>query len=192
MKFKMSIEIKNLTKSFGEKRVIDGLSFSMPEHGFVAVTGKSGRGKTTLLRILAGLEKPSGGEIIFTPANPKFSMVFQEDRLLEKESALENAAIAGNAARARDILSALGLSDVMDKKVSLLSGGMARRVAIARALAAEADIYIFDEPIKGLDKETARLALDVIKKETAGKLVLYVSHSEEEISDADVVIDLEK
>ena len=188
----MSIEIKNLTKSFGEKRVIDGLSLSLPERGFVAITGKSGRGKTTLLRILVGLEKPDSGEIIFNPANPRFSMVFQEDRLLEKETALENASIAGDAAHAKDILSALNLADVMDQKVSKLSGGMARRVAIARALAAEADIYIFDEPIKGLDKETARLALDVIKEETEGKLVLYVSHSEEEISGADEVIELEK
>lgn len=188
----MSIEIKNISKSYGIKKAVEGLSVTLPDNGFIAVTGKSGSGKTTLLKMIAGLEKPDAGDIIFSPAEQRISMVFQEDRLLEKETALSNAKIASDEETAAAMLSILGLSDVMDKKAAELSGGMARRVAIARALSAPADVFIFDEPIKGLDKETAEQTLDVIKRKTEGSLVIFVSHSGEEIQGADMVITLDK
>lgn len=188
----MSIEIKNISKSYGIKKAVEGLSVTLPDNGFIAVTGKSGSGKTTLLKMIAGLEKPDAGDIIFSPAEQRISMVFQEDRLLEKETALSNAKIASDEETAAAMLSLLGLSDVMDKKAAELSGGMARRVAIARALSAPADVFIFDEPIKGLDRETADLTLDIIKAKTEGKLAIFVSHSGEEIQGADMVITLDK
>ena len=186
------LTLKNITKKYGDKTVLDGFSYSFPEKGFVAISGMSGIGKTTLLNIIMGLEKADSGEIIWDISEPKISCVFQEDRLLERESALENVLFVikdrteEEKKKAIRILEELGLGAELDTKAKELSGGMARRVAIARALAFAADIYIMDEPIKGLDAETRKQTIDTIRHWTEGKLLIMVSHNPEDAQGADI------
>jgi NitT/TauT family transport system ATP-binding protein len=145
------IELKNIVCAYDGKIVLNGLNLSLPNRGAVAVTGPSGTGKTTLLKLLAGLILPTSGSIEGL-AGKRVSMVFQEDRLLPWRTALENAALfCGSEAHAKEILNALELNDALNKRPDELSGGMRRRTAIARALCYGGDILLLDEPFKGLD-----------------------------------------
>ncbi len=146
------IELKNVVCSYEKKTVLSDLSLRLPERGAVAVTGPSGKGKTTLLKLLAGLVLPVSGSIEGL-LGKRVSMVFQEDRLLPWRMALENAALfCGDEAHAKETLIALELGDALNKRPDELSGGMRRRVAIARALCFGGDILLLDEPFKGLDE----------------------------------------
>ena len=184
------LRINNLSKNFDDKEVLKDLSITFPNSGFVAICGPSGCGKSTLLHIISGIEKPSCGEIIFNDIAHSISMSFQEPRLLPDRTALQNVNFVlgdkkATLSRAKELLVALDIQDV-DLYPDELSGGMKARVSIARALAKKTDIYIFDEPFANLDKETALLCIDVIKKETAGALTVAVLHDTdlaEKISD---------
>ena len=178
------MEIKHLKKAYGEKVIFEDLDLILPETGIVRVMGHSGLGKTTLLRIMAGLEQADSGEIT---GLGRISMVFQENRLLEEESALENVAIICGPEKAADLLREMKLGEDLDTPARELSGGMARRVAIARALARDADTYLFDEPLQGLDSENAANVMDVIKKHTEGRLVILVTHDENISADSETV-----
>ena len=178
------MEVRHLKKSFGDKILFEDLNFSFPSSGTFRIAGPSGLGKTTFLRMIAGLEKPDNGEV---EGAGRISMVFQEDRLLENESALYNAAVAGSAEKAEEILKKLGLGDDLDTKAKELSGGMARRVAAARALAREADTYIFDEPLTGLDGENAERTAEVIEEYTEGKLLIVVTHDNNYLKNAETI-----
>ena len=189
--------IENLTKAYDDKLVLDGFSAQLPDAGFVAISGKSGAGKTTLLNIMMGLEKADSGSVIWPDGlTPVFSAVFQEDRLLPDMSARDNIIFVlkedkeSAALNAEKLLTDLGLGDDIDTKAKELSGGMARRVAIARALAFPANVYIMDEPIKGLDADTRQQTLDVIRRETAGKLLIMVSHNPEDSEGADMLLEM--
>lgn len=172
-----SIGIKNLSKAYGGHDVLRGFSAEIPLCGVTVLRGVSGIGKTTLFRLLLGLEKPDAGEILGmegrTPA-----VVFQEDRLLPWESALENVALVSNEERAKAALSALGLRENMCLLPKELSGGMKRRVAIARALAYGGDILFLDEPFTGLDEENKRIAASALK--SAGAPILVITHDDAE------------
>ena len=136
------------------------------------IMGKSGIGKSTLLSILMGLEKADEGTVSGME-HQKISAIFQENRLFENLDAVTNIHITG-------FLKKMELDDIAGKPVSEYSGGMKRRVAIARALLAEYDILIMDEPLQGLDAETKEKVATVIKMQTAGKTVLFVTHDEKE------------
>ncbi len=178
----MDIRIEKLCKSYGENRVLSDFSAVFPEGKTSCVMGASGCGKTTLLRILLGLEKPDSGEILGLP--DPISAVFQEDRLAEPFSAVANLSLVTGKRISRDILrahlSALGLSDSLDKPVRELSGGMRRRVAIARAVLYDAPLVLLDEPFKGLDGETKKTVMDYVRESCAGKTVILVTHDEAE------------
>ena len=182
------ISVKNLVFSYKnqdgtEKPVLNGLSFELPEHGAAAVMGVSGGGKTTLAKLLLGLEKPDGGEIAGLEGK-RISVVFQEDRLLPWYSARRNIAAvltgsrAENAALTDELLRETELTEAADKPLSELSGGMRRRVSIARALAFGGDLLILDEPLKGLDAELMRRIAPRIKKRF--QTILLITHSEDE------------
>lgn len=181
------IRLDNISKSYNGKVVLNGFSAELPDSGFCAVTGPSGSGKTTLLNIIAGLCEPDSGSVSTTGS---VSMVFQEDRLLPWDTALGNAAIASDTATAKALLTQLGLGHALYQKPRELSGGMKRRVAIARALGVNAQTYIMDEPLKGLDAAARSSALNVIRTHTRDALLIMVTHDESDTTDADVVITL--
>ncbi len=178
----MAIVIDNLTKTYGDKLALPPFSCTLAAGEIVCLLGQSGCGKTTLLRLLLGLEKPTGGTVTGLP--DRISAVFQEDRLCPAFSAVTNVALAlGNQASRGEIvalLGELGLGDALDKPVRELSGGMQRRVAIARSLLMRADLFLMDEPFKGLDEGTRQLVMDAVLERTRGKTVLVVTHDPEE------------
>ena len=168
------IRLDHVYKGFNGNAVLEDISLALPEKGFCAITGRSGRGKTTLQYLIAGLYKPDRGSI--QRNGETISMVFQEDRLLPWETAAQNAAIASTREIAAKLLTELGLGAELDKYPKELSGGMRRRVAIARALAVGAPLVIMDEPFSGLDTENHSAAAGVILEYTAGSTLIVVTH----------------
>jgi len=174
------IAIRQLTKRYGDKTVLDRISLTFARGGIYCIMAPSGRGKTTLLRLIAGLEKPDSGQITGIDTG-RISMMFQDDRLVPFMSALENAALPiKDKAQAAEVLKRLGLSDSLDKPASRLSGGMARRVALARAMLADSDIILLDEPFTGLDADTREAAAKYVLESRRGRTVIAVTHSETE------------
>ncbi len=169
------IEIKNISLSFGENMVFNDFSVKIPFDGVTAVRGPSGEGKTSLFRMLLGLQKPDSG-MISGLEGKKVSVVFQEDRLLPWASALENVALVSDPVAAELALTALGLKDSMHLLPRELSGGMCRRVAIARALAYGGDVLFLDEPFTGLDEDNKRLVANEVLK--TGVPVLVITHED--------------
>ena len=162
-----SIECKNLSKEFrsqnGSIKPVDGLSLSLKAGEIHAVIGESGCGKTTLLRLIAGLETPDCGSMSFSPQGqvPTISIVFQEPRLfpwftVEKNVALSVRHLSADEQneKVRRVLELVGLSKYRELLPSQLSGGMAQRVGLARALCPEPDILLLDEAFSALDALT--------------------------------------
>ena len=179
------MEIKNISKAFGEKKVLENVSFVFQKGMTSAVTGDSGRGKTTLINILLGLLKPDSGEVIM-PAKWRLGCVFQEDRLIDHLSARKNIALtAHSAVKNGEIdmaLERLGLDSGNNDPVSKYSGGMRRRVAIARAVLAKPDMLILDEPFKGLDVQARDSAARFILENCRDACRIIVTHDPEELS----------
>ena len=144
------IKLEQVSAGYPEKEVLHDLNFSLPERGAVAVMAPSGYGKTTLLRVLAGLIKPSAGEVTGLQGK-KISFLFQEDRLLPWLTAEKNVEIVSNAEEARAWLEKMEIGDPW-RYPHEMSGGMQRRVALARAMAFGGDVLLLDEPFKGLDE----------------------------------------
>ncbi len=180
----MIIEIDNISKSYGNQKVIENFSLQIEsEHSYV-ITGESGSGKTTLLRILLGLETADEGRISLL-GDYKYpylnaGVVFQEDRLLEGFSAVENVAMASRRMAketAREELEKLLPADQLDKPVRELSGGMKRRVAIVRACSISSDILILDEPFTGLDDGNKEKVIQYIRQKQGNNPLVITSHS---------------
>ena len=183
------MKVEGLYKAYGDKKVLDGLSFTASA-GITGIFGPSGIGKTTLLRIIAGLEKPDCGKISDVG---KISFCFQEPRLLPWKSALENASIAERKqGLAREILVSLGLGDDLALHPGELSGGMQKRVALSRSLAARFDTLLLDEPFAGLDNDAAEKAFEAVRQYADGKCVLLVSHDGKAMEKADNIIYIHK
>lgn len=182
------IELREITVRFREKTVFDRYSCKLPDQGTILVTGESGIGKTTFLRLLAGLQKADGGVILGTQGR-KISFVFQEPRLLEWKTAIENVASVADQTTAQKLLQQLNMRLESDQKCSLLSGGQKQRVAIARAFAYSSDLVLLDEPFTGLDEENKHRVAIMIK---TSKLAIIVTHdlSEAELLNADCIIHL--
>ena len=184
----MSLEIKNLTKRFGKKAIISELSYRFSDKGLYILRGKSGIGKTTLLRIIAGLDKDYSGEVI-DGGIERISFAFQEYRLFPQLSALENVMIASknindvDKIKAKDLLTQLGfLPEDMQLLPSELSGGMKQRVSLARAFMKNAPVILLDEPTKELDAVLCRQVCEMIKKIAEDKLVILVTHRDDDLS----------
>ena len=168
--------------SFGEKIVFDDLSLRFSRGSAVCVTAPSGRGKTTLIRLCAGLLKPSGGRILGFESGKK-SAVFQEDRLFEHMTAEKNVMLCARRGFTRDdvrsLLAALGITDrETAAPIMTFSGGMRRRVAIARALAADFELLLLDEPFAGLDADNRRRAAALIRDCRARRMLICATHDE--------------
>lgn len=181
------IIIRNITKSYGDKRVLSDLKLTLEAGNRYALVAPSGTGKTTLLRILLGLEKADCGEILGMP--DKVAVVFQEDRLCEGFTALENVTLVMNQKLsskekkklATSLIEELDLTDAIHKKASKLSGGMKRRLSLARALAYDSELLILDEPFEGLDVETRRKVIAVVERHLNGRTLIMVSHNKDDI-----------
>lgn len=178
------ITISDITKRFADKTVLDRFSLEIEKGSVFCLMGASGCGKTTLIRILTGLEKADEGEVKGINLN-RISFVFQEDRLIDHLSALSNAILplksdAASKKAGMEALALLGLKGEEKKRAGKLSGGMARRVSIARAMLAQADIIFMDEPFKGLDKDTKEKTIAFVKKYAEGKTLIVVTHSASE------------
>ena len=183
------LEAKNITKSFDDTVVLNDFSYKF-DRGVYVLSEPSGAGKTTLLRILCGLEAADSGTVSKSP-QAKTVMMFQEDRLLENLSVRANIMLAIQAhsqeqkqkARERitEALCAVGLEGTENKPVSELSGGQKRRVALLRTLFADADILLFDEPLKGLDEALKQQVIVFVKPFVESKIVIWVTHTPEEV-----------
>ena len=173
------ISFKNVDFSYGQKTVLKNFNMQINKGDRVCLSGESGIGKTTVLRLIMGLERVMGGNLTIEDA--KKAAVFQEDRLLPFKTVAENIALFGDGDVGLEILREMGLSEVSDKYPASLSGGMARRVSIARALAAGGEIYIFDEPFNGIDEENVKQTAAIINRLTKGKTLIMVSHNKRDI-----------
>ncbi|MBQ7997300.1 MAG: ABC transporter ATP-binding protein [Paludibacteraceae bacterium] len=209
------IEVQDIHKSFGTLEVLKGVNLSVQKGEIVAIIGKSGAGKTTLLQIIGTLDRPSSGKVLIDGAdvfalndkqlaafrNKHIGFIFQFHQLLPEFTALENVCIPAMIAReqeseylarAKKMLTDLGLSERMGHKPNELSGGEKQRVAAARALMMSPDIILADEPTGSLDEknkqELAALLLQLRKD--YGQTILLVTHDKELASIADRVIEI--
>lgn len=173
-----AIRLENVTKGFGGAPVLEHLSLEFSAGERVCVMGPSGLGKTTLLRVTAGLLTPDEGRV--QAEKMHFSAAFQEERLLEYANAVDNVRLVCSrpAGEIRTALARLGLeSEECSRPVSELSGGQRRRVALARAMLADgAGAVLLDEPFKGLDEEAHRQAAQFVLDVQGERTVLEVTH----------------
>ncbi len=184
----MGLKISVKDKSFDKKTIFKDLELELPDIGLYSIVGKSGVGKTTLLRMISGLDKKFKGEIIGGGAE-NTAYVFQEYRLFPQLTALDNVLLANfdkpsetKRENAIKILERLRLTgDDLKLFPAELSGGMKQRVSLARALIKNAPILLLDEPTKELDPELCAVLYEIIKEESQRRLVIMISHSEHDI-----------
>ena len=174
------IEIQNLSVKLGEKTIFRDYSMTLPDEGVVLISGESGIGKTTLLRVLCGLQKPDTGRITGLGGR-KISFVFQEPRLLDHLTALENVALVSDRTTAEKLLRELNMDNELRMKAGKLSGGQKQRVSLARAFAFSDDVVLLDEPFTGLDEQNKQKATRLIR---IARLAIIVSH---DAKDADLL-----
>lgn len=194
----MKIEISSLCKSFDGKMVLNGLNLTLTDEQPWCLMSPSGSGKTTLLRLILGLTKPDFGEISYWNEKgrmenpPRFSAVFQEDRLCEGFSPVENLMLAigggGRSAKAASLRAALEQElsqllppDCLNRPVCTFSGGMKRRTAICRAMISPSQIVLMDEPFTGLDTHTREMVIRYVLNRLEGRLLAVATHQAEEV-----------
>ncbi len=193
------IEVKNLSKSFGDNMVLNGITETIQKGEKVVVIGPSGSGKSTFLRCLNLLETPTGGEIWFEGKNItakgvdidavrcKMGMVFQHFNLFPHLTVMQNITLAPVTLKrrtkaeaeqnARRLLERIGLADKADVYPGSISGGQKQRIAIVRALAMNPDVILFDEPTSALDPEMVGEVLEVMRElADEGMTMVVVTH----------------
>jgi len=179
----VDIQLIHITKSFGEKKVLQDVTITFPVGRISCLMGASGIGKTTLINLIMGIDQPDWGELLGCK-NLRMAAVFQEDRLIEHWDAVKNIRlVCGKQVTKEQIekhLQEVGLLEVQDKPVSSFSGGMRRRVVLVRAMLAKSELLIMDEPLKGLDNEMKLQVIEYIKRNMNGRTVIIVTHDKEE------------
>jgi len=199
----MSLRVQSLSKSFGDHRAVDDISFHAPENSFCVVVGASGCGKSTLLRLIAGLETPDEGEIalggatVFSggvnipPEERRVGVVFQSYALWPHMTVAKNVAFPYEArglspaeakTRAEAHLEMVSLSNLKDRKPEALSGGQRQRVALARCLAGDAQTILMDEPLANLDPHLRSAMEEELRAfhDRSGVTTLYITHDQRE------------
>ncbi|WP_124065602.1 ABC transporter ATP-binding protein [Clostridium sp. E02] len=182
----MKLEIKELSKSFGGTKVLDGINISLESGRIYCFMEPSGSGKTTFFKILLGIITKDSGTITGLDGC-NITAVFQEDRLCNDFTPIENVSMVMNGPSrnhkkaAKEELLNLLPKESLTRPVSTLSGGMKRRVAIVRALSVPFDMVILDEPFSGLDEGNKNKVISYMKVKCQGKLVLVSTHQQEDI-----------
>jgi multiple sugar transport system ATP-binding protein len=197
----VTVEVRDLSKVYpgGTKQAVDGVNLATDEGEYLVLLGPSGCGKTTLLRMIAGLEQPTGGEILINgtvvnglpPRVRGIAMVVQSYALYPHKSVLGNIVFPLRAAhmekteretRARNAAEVLGLGNLLDRKPRQLSGGERQRVALARAMVRDPAVFLLDEPLSNLDAKLRATARDELKRfqERVGTTTIYVTHDQSE------------
>lgn len=205
---KKIIELKNLSKNFGDNQVLKGIDLNIYENEFLTLLGPSGCGKTTILRIIAGFEEPSHGQVMFNgediakvPAYKReVNTVFQKYALFPFLNVHDNVAFGLNLKKkdkkeidekVTKMLSLVGLAGFGNRDITSLSGGQQQRVAIARALVNEPKVLLLDEPLAALDaklRKGMQAELKKIQKEV-GITFIFVTHDQEEaLSMSDTIV----
>ena len=177
------VEIQNLSKAFENKQIFENFSYAFDNSGLYAIVGESGRGKTTLLRMIAHLDGYQKGTI----KSPKrIAYSFQEYRLFPQLSVLSNIEAVAfrksgeeNIRKITHYLERLGLDDASDLFPAELSGGMKQRVSLIRAFVCDAPVVLLDEPFKELDTNLVDIVVEIIQELARDKLVIFTAHSEE-------------
>lgn len=206
------LEIRNLTKQYTKVKGIDGVSFSCREGSFTVILGPSGAGKTTTLKIIAGILQETSGDVIrngqslrsVSPQTRNISMTFEDYALYPTFSIFENIAsplrVRGMArdemaTRVKRMARLLGIDEHLEKLPSQVSGGQKQRTALARCLIRDAEIYLLDEPIAHLDAKLRHRMRGEFKRihKDLGKTMIYVTHDyREALALADSVVILDK
>lgn len=202
------IELKNICKSFGNRKIFDNYSVTIESGSFTIIIGESGCGKTTMLDMIGDIEKPDSGDIVVDgnslavlPQRIYFrdyvGFLFQNFALIENRTVRENLNIIRKSNRTditiEEGLRRVGLLEVADKKVYCLSGGEQQRVALARLMIKRCSLVLADEPTGSLDEKNGRIVMDqlhVINEE--GRTVIMVTHDRKWLSEATQVIELSK
>ncbi len=193
------LEIKNLTKKFGDFTAVEDVNFTVEDGGFFSILGSSGCGKSTLLRIIAGFEKETEGEVFIRgesmkgipPERRPVNIVFQYLALFPMMNVRENVAFGLKRlklskteidSRVNEMLGRVGLEGFEKKDVTALSGGQRQRVAIARSLVMKPSILLLDEPLGALDRklrEHMKVELKQLQREI-GTTFIYITHDQSE------------
>ena len=193
----MSLELISVTKNFGEKLLFRDFSYKFSDTGLYEISGESGRGKTTLLRLIAGLDLSYEGQIIGA-SQKDISVCFQEHRLFPTLDAVGNLtevsfqnATEEDKLEAMNMLKRLGFGEA-DMKLypKELSGGMRQRVAFARAILRKSKILLLDEPTKELDEAIKTTMMQIIAEQAEKRLVITVSHDSDLSTIGATVIEL--
>lgn len=200
----MILEAKNVEyayKSQKERKVLDNISVQFDEKKFYTIIGASGAGKTTLLSLLAGLDSPTGGTVLYEGEDiltkglnyhrkNHVSLVFQEYNLIDYLTTEENVKLGGTD-KPEELLSKVNIpQEAWKRNVMKLSGGQQQRVAIARALASNAKVLLADEPTGNLDEQTAEGIIELLRQTAheLGKCVIVVTHSKYLANEADEIV----
>ena len=185
------------------KKILNNISMEFEKGKFYTILGVSGSGKTTLLSLLAGLDEPQSGKILYNNQDIRekgyenhrknnVSLIFQNYNLIDYMTPLENLKIV-NPKADKTILNELGLKDdEIKRNVLKLSGGQQQRVAIARTLVANSPVILADEPTGNLDSDTEEEIIEILKTSAHkhGKCVIVVTHSKDLASKSDVILEL--
>jgi len=183
------LQVKNLYKKYDEKIILDGINIQFNNKNITSILGKSGEGKTTLFRIITGLESLDSGEIL-TDSGDQIGMVFQDNQLYPHLSVMKNLVLPQNIIlgvnkknakkHALNILKKLGIDDLVNSYPGRLSGGEQQRVAIARALVMNMNILLLDEPTSALDSSnTKKLVNLLLDLKMEGQTIIIITHDEE-------------
>ena len=203
-----AIQLKNVTKKFGDQMVIDDLNLSIEDSSFTVLVGPSGCGKSTTLRMITGLDEPTSGDIYIdgkkindlTPGKRDIAMVFQNYALYPTmtvreniEFGLENKKVPKEERKKRvqEICEVVGLTQYLDRKPATLSGGQRQRVALARAMVKQPKVFLMDEPLSNLDaKLRGQMRVELIGlHKKLGTTFVYVTHDQvEAMSMADDIV----
>jgi|LGOV01.1.fsa_nt_gb ABC-type polar amino acid transport system ATPase subunit len=179
------LEIREVTKSFGNQLLLEEVNLTVKENKITVLVGKSGEGKTTLFRMITGLDNDYDGQIILSDGS-HVGMVYQKFELYPHLSVLNNLVLPQRVVKkaSKDeaykktvkTLNQLGIMYLMDKTITSLSGGEAQRLAIARTLVMDSNIILLDEPTSALDQENTKNLIELLSRLAQSKTILIITH----------------